>query len=180
MEDNIFLKNKRKLTLKDYMNFNGSDRGNLGDSIPVSVYRLLEYSMREELREELGAQEQIRIFRAAGKRAGEFFAQEMLNLDLEPNEFIAMLQERLEEMRIGVMRIESVDEETEQIMLTISEDADCSGMPLLDETVCNYDEGFLSGVLSSYYKKRYQAIEIDCWATGARVCRFRAEPTAEE
>jgi len=180
VNDNIFLKNRKKLTLKDYMNFNKDDRGNLGDSIPVAVYRLMEYSLREELREELGKDEQIRLFRAAGKRAGEFFAQEMLNLDLEPNEFIAMLQDRLEELRIGVMRIENVDEETERITLTISEDADCSGMPLLDETVCNYDEGFLAGVLSSYYKRRYQAIEIDCWATGARVCRFCAEPTEKK
>lgn len=176
MEDNIFLKGQKKRTLKDYMTFDGGGRGNLGDSIPVSVYRLLEYSMREELRDEFGVQEQIRLFRGAGKRAGEFFAEEMLDLTLEPSEFIATLQKKLEEMRIGVMRIENMDEETLRIVLTISEDADCSGLPPLDETVCNYDEGFLAGILGSYFKKRFAAIEIDCWATGARVCRFCAEP----
>ena len=61
------------------------------------------------------------------------------------------------------------------MILTVSEDADCSGLPLLGETVCNYDEGFIGGILSAYTGKEYTATEIDCWATGDRVCRFRAE-----
>ena len=75
---------------------------------------------------------------------------------------------------IPVLRIESIDEEKGEIMLTVSEDADCSGLPVLGETVCNYDEGFISGILSVYSGKEYRAVEIDCWATGNRVCRFRA------
>ena len=73
-----------------------------------------------------------------------------------------------------MLRIESIDEEKGEIMLTVSEDADCSGLPVLGETVCNYDEGFISGILSVYSGKEYRAVEIDCWATGNRVCRFRA------
>ena len=46
----------------------------------------------------------------------------------------------------------------------------------MGETVCNYDEGFIAGILSEYTEKNYKAQEIDCWATGERVCRFRAEP----
>ncbi|MFV0314438.1 MAG: V4R domain-containing protein, partial [Anaerotignum sp.] len=42
------------------------------------------------------------------------------------------------------------------------------------ETVCNYDEGFLAGILKEYTKKEYVVTEIDCWATGSRVCRFSA------
>lgn len=89
--------------------------------------------------------------------------------------FVGELQQKLEEMKIGVLRIEDVDEESGKIVLTVSEDADCSGLPVLGETVCNYDEGFISGILSVYSGKKYEAIEVDCWATGDRVCRFRAE-----
>ena len=81
----------------------------------------------------------------------------------------------MQELKIGVLRIEDVDEESGCIILTVSEDADCSGLPILGETVCNYDEGFIAGILSVYSNKRYNAVEIDCWATGDRVCRFRAE-----
>lgn len=47
-------------------------------------------------------------------------------------------------------------------------------LPVLGETVCNYDEGFIAGVLSTYSGKMYTAVEVDCWATGDRVCRFHA------
>ena len=104
----------------------------------------------------------------------------MLHLHQPLNQFISELQAKLQELRIGVLRIESVDEETGRIILTVSEDADCSGLPVLGETVCNYDEGFLSGILSVYTGKPYSAIEIDCWATGDRVCRFRAEIVKSE
>ena len=57
---------------------------------------------------------------------------------------------------------------------TVGEDLDCSGLPVTGETVCNYDEGFLAGILKVYTKKDYVVTEVDCWATGSRVCRFEA------
>ena len=68
-----------------------------------------------------------------------------------------------------------MDEAAGKFVLTVAEDADCSGLPVLGETVCNYDEGFIAGVLSTYTGRQYTAVEVDCWATGDRVCRFRAE-----
>ncbi len=176
MADNVFLQNKRKLGLAEYMNFNAGDRGNLGEELPVVVYRLMEYSLREQLTEQFGEEEQVNIFRKAGYRAGVYFAENLLDISLKLNEFIASLQTRMEEMKIGVLRIEKFEQETGKIILTVSEDADCSGLPLLGETVCNYDEGFIAGVLSTYMGKEYSATEVDCWATGDRVCRFCAEP----
>ena len=142
------------------------------------VYRMLEFSLKEELRRRYGKQEQIEIFRSAGKMAGEYFAQTYLNMDQPLDQFVGELQTKMQEMKIGVLRIEDVDEASGKIILTVAEDADCSGLPVLGETVCNYDEGFISGILSLYSGKPYTAIEVDCWATGDRVCRFRA--TIEE
>ena len=68
----------------------------------------------------------------------------------------------METMKIGVLRVEGVNSDDGTIMLTVSEDADCSGLPLLGETVCNYDEGFIAGILSEYTEKNYKAQEIDC------------------
>lgn len=175
MVGNIFLKEKKQLQLSDYMGFKAEGRGNLGNELPIMVYRLLEYSLMEQLMEDFGAERQIEIFRKAGYRAGSFFAQELLDLTLPFPAFVASLQSQLEKMKIGILRIEKMEEETGKIVLTVSEDADCSGLPLLGETVCNYDEGFLSGILSAYTGKNYSAVEVDCWATGDRVCRFLAE-----
>jgi hypothetical protein len=120
----------------------------------------------------------VSVFRSAGYRAGVYFAQNLLDLSLPFPEFISQLQARTAELKIGVLRIENVDDETGKIVLAVAEDADCSGLPLLGETVCNYDEGFIAGIMSTYTGKEYSAVEVDCWATGDRVCRFHV--TREE
>ena len=174
MEDNIFMEDRKPITFEEYLQYNPSSRENLGEELPVLVYRLLEYSIRDELLQTLGKEKQVEIFRNAGRKAGEYFAKNLLNLDQPMDIFIAELQEKLKSFKIGVLRIEDIDEENGKIILTVSEDADCSGLPILGETVCNYDEGFIAGILSLYSGKVYTAIEIDCWATGGRVCRFCA------
>ena len=174
MENNIFMANRKPISFEEYLQYDEKSRGNLGEELPVLVYRMLEYSLKEELCSRFGKEVQVDVFRKAGRMAGEYFAKKMLNLDQPLNQFISELQAKMQELRIGVLRIESVDEESGRIILTVSEDADCSGLPVLGETVCNYDEGFISGILSVYSGRPYTAVEVDCWATGDRVCRFHA------
>lgn len=175
MENSRAVPGGEALGLSDYVKPHKVGREHLGAEVPVAVYRLLEYSMREELAERLGREGQISVFRGAGFRAGKFFAEHYLDLTLGLSEFIAQLQRRLEELKIGVLRVEETEETTGKMVLTISEDADCSGLPMMGETVCNYDEGFLSGLLTAYTGRPYSAVEVNCWATGDRVCRFQAE-----
>lgn len=173
MIDNIFLKENKELELSDYMS-GENVRDNLGEDIPLAVYRLMQYSLREELIHSFNQETQIKIFRNAGYRAGLYFVNTFLDITLPFHEFIAQLQEKMVELKIGVLRIEELDENTGKLILTVSEDADCSGLPILSTPVCNYDEGFIAGILSQYTHLPYEAIEIDCWATGDRVCRFKA------
>ena len=80
MGKNIFLEENKEISLSDYMNYDSNGRSNLGTEIPITVYRLMEYSLREELADRFGRQEQIQVFRNAGFRAGTFFADHYLNL----------------------------------------------------------------------------------------------------
>ncbi len=148
-------------------------RGDLGEDVPVMVYRLLEYCMNHVLSEEYGPERANELFRKAGYLAGSEFAKNALDLSLPFDSFVAHLQETLKNLQIGILRIENVDEENGVIVLTVAQDLDCSGLPPTNEVVCNYDEGFLSGVLESYTKRKYVVREIDCWASGDRVCRFQ-------
>lgn len=175
--DNIFLKEQKPITLETYLQYGKDGRANLGEELPVFVYRMLEYSLKEELRECYGKDVQVDVFRSAGRKAGEYFARNFLNMELPMDEFVSELQAQMKQLKIGVLRIEDIDEESGRIILTVAEDADCSGLPVLGETVCNYDEGFIAGILSLYTGKPYQAIEVDCWATGGRACRFDAHVT---
>ncbi len=71
MAYNIFFENKKTTSLNDYLNYNQNSRENLGADLPVLVYRMLEYSMKEELIKRFGRDEQIDIFRSAGYMAGK-------------------------------------------------------------------------------------------------------------
>jgi predicted hydrocarbon binding protein len=150
----------------------GTSRPNLGPQVPVLVYRLLQYTLRDILEVDLGKDVADAIFTKAGRQAGFHFCKNMLDSRMNFNEFIAQLQRVLKEHAIGILRIESADLETMHFVLTVSEDLDCSGLPFTDEVVCKYDEGFIAGLLEAYTGKSFNVKEIDCWASGDRVCRF--------
>lgn len=154
-------------------------RPNLGNSTHVAVYRLMQYTMREVLSTRYGAETASDMLRQAGKLAGTEFCKNVLTADLDFNSFIAELQDQLRTLNVGILRVEKADLENLELVLTVSEDLDCSGLPVTDETVCEYDEGFLAGVLQVYTGKEFHVREVDCWATGERTCRFVAKPFAE-
>ena len=149
-------------------------RRNLGEEMPVFVYRLFQFTIKDVLAGRYGNEATVEIFRSAGELAGREFARHLLNLELPFDEFISHLRGVLEESRIGILRVEKFNPDTGEAVLTVGEDLDCSGLPITGETVCNYDEGFLAGILKEYTKKEYVVTEVDCWATGSRVCRFEA------
>ena len=147
-------------------------RPNLGLKVPVMAYRLLQYTLRDVLIQELGVDMANSIFIKAGRLAGKHFCENLLDRHADFNAFVAQLQQVLKEQSIGVLRIEQADLKKMHFTLTVAEDLDCSGLPCTDEVVCDYDEGFIAGILEAYTGQSFIAKEIDCWASGDRVCRF--------
>jgi predicted hydrocarbon binding protein len=147
-------------------------RPNLGNTTVLEVYRLLQFTLRDVLIKRYDPDTAADIYREAGNLAGTEFCKNVLNTDMEFNEFVADLQEKLKALNIGVLRIEKADMEKLHFVMTVAEDLDCSGLPAIDETVCDYDEGFIAGILNTYTGKKFNVKEIDCWASGGRVCRF--------
>jgi predicted hydrocarbon binding protein len=154
-------------------------RPNLGATAPVLAYRLLQYTLRDVIASEFGVEEAAEILVKAGRLAGIEFCENLLDRQLEFNQFIAQLQRILKEQAIGILRVESVDLDDMRFTLTVAEDLDCSGLPCTDDVVSQYDEGFIAGILEAYTGKAFKAKEIDCWASGDRVCRFDVFMTRE-
>lgn len=151
-------------------------RPNLGSTTSVVCYRLLEFTFKDVLSKRFGLEETCQIFRDAGFLAGEKFCENVLNTKLPFDKFVAELKKTLIELKVGVLQVEEMDLEKGTMILTVSEDLDCSGLPVFGETVCDYDEGFLAGILYAYTGENYEAKEVDCWATGDRTCRFKITP----
>lgn len=150
-------------------------RPNLGSSTRLEIYRLMQYSFRDILEQEFGTQKVDELFYRAGKLAGAFFYDNLIHEPKNFNDFIRQLQVILREMGIGILRIEQADLEKGIIVLTVSEDLDCSGLPVTGEEICVYDEGFICALIEAFTGKPYRVKEIDCWCSGDRTCRFRAE-----
>ncbi|MCL1980721.1 MAG: 4-vinyl reductase [Proteobacteria bacterium] len=149
-------------------------RGDLGEEMPVLVYRLMQFTMLDVLAKAHGGEQANEYFRQAGFLAGMEFTKNTLDLKAEFSVFLADLQHALRTLKIGILRMETFDADTGKIVLTVGQDLDCSGLPITNESVCSYDEGFIAGILEAYTGKKYQVREVDCWANGDRVCRFNA------
>ena len=170
---NVFLRGTSHNTFSwDSLGNIKEGRGDMGEEMPVLVYRLMQYTMLDILTKAHGADQANDYFRQAGFLAGMEFAKHTLNLKADFNAFLANLQNVLQTLKIGILRMEAFDPATGSITLTVGQDLDCSGLPVTNENVCNYDEGFIAGILEAYTGKKYLVREVDCWASGDRVCRF--------
>ncbi len=150
-------------------------RPNLGPNTRLEVYRLMQFAFRDIIEQHLGTDKTDQIFYEAGKLAGIAFYKNTLPIINDFNSFLKTLQETLISMGIGILRVEEADMDKGLLVLTVSEDLDCSGLPDIGNEVCTYDEGFIAGLLESFTGCPFRVKEVDCWCTGDRTCRFRAE-----
>jgi predicted hydrocarbon binding protein len=150
-------------------------RPNLGPTTRLEVYRLMQFCFRDVMEEKLGTEETDKIFYDTGYLAGKEFYNQFLKDISDFDGFVKELQKILKDMGIGILRIEKADLEKGVILLTVSEDLDCSGLPELDFEICIYDEGFIAAILEGFSGAQFEVKEIDCWCTGDRTCRFEAK-----
>jgi len=150
-------------------------RPNLGSDSRVEAYRLMQYRFRDVIEKSHGTKEADRIFYEAGFLAGQHFYANLIGPLRDLNEFLAKLQRLLQELEIGVLRMEEVDLEQGHLAVSVSENLDCSGLPERDFGFCTYDEGFVAALMESFTSRKFVVKEIDCWCTGDRTCRFSVQ-----
>ncbi|AFA48797.1 V4R domain-containing protein [Acetobacterium woodii] len=154
-------------------------RPNMGNMTRIEVYRLMQFTFRDIIEQHVGWEQTNRIFYEAGKLAGKEFYAHMIEKNNDLNSFISQLQNVLEELGMGILRVEEADMEKGELVLTVSEDLDCSGLPETGYEICTYDEGFISSLLEGFSGMPFDVKEIDCWCTGDRTCRFSAKVSNE-
>lgn len=153
----------------------GTGRPNLGPTVGVESYRLMQFSFRDVLEERYGAEETDRLFYEAGRLAGTEYAAHVIGEHQDLPQFVKAVQDALRQSGIGLLRVEEADADGGRILLTMSEDLECSGLPELGYGVCTFDEGFIAALLESHMGEPFTVEEIDCWCTGDRTCRFEAK-----
>lgn len=150
-------------------------RPNLGTSVDVAVYRLMQLTLRKELNDRFGASTTDDIFYNAGFLAGSEIYKNLITEKDNFDDFLNNLQQLLKDMGVGILRIEKSDLVVGEFTIVVYEDLDCSGLPVTDEEICVYDEGLIAGLLQSHTGKKFSVKEVDCWCSGDRACRFDAK-----
>lgn len=164
---------------EDNYDFQWSDIGDIalgrptmGNSTYVSVYRMLQFSVRSALAQEFGGMAAQKVFYNAGKMAGRELCLNMLDKESDACTFFSQLSSVLKDFNIGILKTEKMDDQKLNYTVTLEEDLDCSGLPDSKETVCGWDEGFIAGILQEYMGVDFLVKEIDCWSQGQKLCRF--------
>jgi uncharacterized protein len=152
-------------------------RPNLGSTMDVAVYRLMQFTLRDVIIQEFDTATADRIYYRAGELAGRQVFKNLITQKTDFGAFVKELQDLLTTLKIGILRVEKSDPVKMEFTLTVAEDLDCSGLPLCDENICTYDEGFISGLLEEFTGKKFDVREVDCWCSGERVCRFDVKPS---
>lgn len=160
----------------DVIKESDNERLHMGKDVPLIVYRAAMYAMHDEICDRFGEEGAQEVLRNAGLRVGQAIAKSELTNRESVGRFVSDMQQMLKNLKIGILRVEDSDPDSGRFVLAIDEDVDCSGLPLMEDSVCYYDEGFIAGILGVFTGKEYTAKEVDCWTTGARVCRFEARP----
>jgi predicted hydrocarbon binding protein len=150
-------------------------RPNLGNSTRVEIYRLMQFTFRDVLEIKFGPDTADEIFCEAGRVAGKEFYNHFLAGAKDVNSLVRLIQDASREYGVGIFKVEKADERAQNLIVTMSEDLDCSGLPEIDTEVCKYDEGFIAGIMEAFTGKQYNVKEIDCWCTGDRTCRFSVD-----
>ena len=149
-------------------------RPNLGPLMRVEAYRLMQFTLREVLEKHYGTTVAESMLYEAGYLSGKHFYDQLIGPVADLHVFSKRLGQALRDLGIGILTIEEADLINGQFVVTVSEDLDCSGLPVLDNAICTYDEGFIAALLGSFNGRPFVVREVDCWANGARTCRFIA------
>lgn len=154
-------------------------RPTLGPRMRLEMYRLLQLTLRDALKRHYGENAVDPLFYEAGYQSGRHFYDQLIGPVSDFQEFIKRVGQSLRDLGVGILAVEEADFTAERFVITIDEDLDCSGIPVLDSTICTYDEGFIAALLESFSGNSYVVREVDCWASGARTCRFIAQACKE-
>lgn len=153
-------------------------RPSLGPTTRIEVYRLFQFTLRDVLEQNYGTEQTDNLFRQAGVIAGKAFYDKFCSSATDLASLVRLVRESFNEYGIGIFRVEEANSSATGFTFTVDEDLDCSGMPDTSDVICVYDEGFIRGILEAFTGKPFDVAEIDCWCTGSRTCRFRAESPA--
>ena len=138
-------------------------RPNLGDQVNFLLYRLMHYTFHDVIVKKFGIEEGNRLFYEAGEIAGRFFFENLLKefKGLPLDDFLAKLRAVLDASGICFIRIDSVNIEAGTCAVSIATGVGGGDFGSITLATCEYDTGFVEGILLKYADKEVKATTLN-------------------
>ena len=138
-------------------------RPNLGDQVSIILYRVMHYTFHETAVKLFGSEETDKLFYESGKIAGRFFFEHCLksHKDLPLDGFLEKLRAVFDENCLRFVRIDSVDVEAGEFAISVATGIEGAAFDPLKLDGCDYDTGFVEGILFKYAGKEFNAKTVN-------------------
>jgi uncharacterized protein len=139
-----------------YDDMKTSVRPTLGDTVPLSLFRMLRImGMRDLLGESAGP-----TLYLLGKSVGNMLAPQTMD------EFHATVKD----LKIGIPDIEQATED--RLVVNLHECITCAGFSYTGEMFCDMESGIIAGLLEKVFDKRARSTQTKSWSLGYKYCQF--------
>ncbi len=147
------------------------DRPQLGEDIPILIFRAFRLYSGEYLKEIVGDKGASMLFLNAGRQLGLSLARNLLDEDV--NRFLEKVSDFAKEEKLGILVVEDLNKE--KAVLRLDECITCSGMPNIGMRMCHFETGIVAGLFEAFLGKRVKATETKCNAMGEGTCQVTVE-----
>ena len=147
------------------------NRPQLGEEIPILIFRAFRVFSGEYLRDILGDRGAVVLFQNAGRELGRSLGEKLKRDSVES--YLENVGAFMKETEIGLLVPERIEES--EGVLRIEECITCSGMPNVGMRICHFEAGFVAGLFESFLGKKMKATETKCNAMGEGVCEVTVE-----
>lgn len=147
-------------------------RPTLGATAPVAMFRTLRLvGMMESLNNMIG--DASTLVYTSGKEVGKKLGKTIVEkIGKEIEQFVPAVAREVKNLGIGMMNITKADVEHGFLEIKVDECITCSGAPNINQRVCHFEAGFISGVLERLLDKTVNVIETKCNCMGEDGCVF--------
>lgn len=142
------------------------DRPELGDTIPLSVFRIFRQFSAQHSIDILGERGVITTFSYAGRMLGLDVGKRLYDEDFD--KYLSSVTEYIYDAKIGILSL--VESDSEKLVFQLGECITCAGMPNLGKKICHFEVGLVAGIAETYLKKRVAATETKCNVNGDECC----------
>jgi hypothetical protein len=141
------------------------DRPDMGENIPLLVFRAFRHFSSDYVEEVMGRGVNV-VFQNGGRELGKEVGANLIDGDL--NVYLSRVIQWVADTKVGILKPVEVSDSS--IVVQLNECITCAGMSSIGKRICHFEVGLVAGVVETFVKRKVPAEETKCNANGEGTC----------